>query len=292
MNKVEEHILEGVIKLYPDIFQEMSEFVQKYGKERDEILELFCDEVLFYLAYMDYIKPIQKAGLYFCCPQIGDSKTGKCKESFDLGLANKHRGIGVMTNDFCWKENEKIFLVTGANQGGKTTYARMLGQIFHLTALGVPIPGKEANLFLCDSIFTHFEREEAIRTENGKLRDDLKRMKEILEHLTENSFLIMNETFSSATLQDALFLGKKIVKKILDKGNLCLFVTFLNELENIDERIVGLVSMVDEEKKRTYEIRRAKLSGNADAKTIAEKYHLSYEQIKERLKNESISFIS
>lgn len=114
----------------------------------------------------------------------------------------------------------------------------------------------------------------------------------ILEHATEKSFLIMNETFSSATLQDALFLGTEIVRKVLDRGTLCLFVTFLNELEKIDERIVGLVSVVDEQKNRTHKICRTSLSGNADAKTIAEKYRLSYEQIKERLQNESISIVS
>lgn len=292
MNEVEERILKGVVKLYPETFEKMTQFVKQYQTEKDEILEQFCEEVPFYLAYLDYIKPIKKSGLSFCYPEITDRETGECRDGFDLGLASKRQGVDVTTNDFSWGDQETVFLVTGANQGGKTTYARMTGQAFHLTALGVPIPGRRACLFLCDAIFTHFEREEAIRTENGKLRDDLERMKMILEHATEKSFLIMNETFSSATLQDALFLGTEIVRKVLDRGTLCLFVTFLNELEKIDERIVGLVSVVDEQKNRTHKICRTSLSGNADAKTIAEKYRLSYEQIKERLQNESISIVS
>lgn len=288
MNHVEAQVLDCVAELDPQPFMLLETFCTIHADFVDFTIAAFDREVQFYIAYRNYIQPCRETGLHFSYPVVsGATKAVSCEATFDLVLAHKlcTTKVMVVCNDLSLEGPERIFVVSGPNNGGKTTFARTFGQIHFLGRLGCAVPGRNAHLFLYDHLFAHFEREENTQDLRGKLQDDLMRMHEILEASTSRSIILMNEIFSSTTLADALFLCRRIIGEIIKRDALCVCVTFIEELARLGPQIVSMVSEVnpDDLSVRTFRVRRRPADGHAYALSVAEQYGLTYERIKERL---------
>jgi len=288
MSHIEAKILEFVAKLYPEAFAALDHFCANHSYFINEIIQSFDREIHFYISYLDFIAELKRRGLPFCYPEVSSmDKEIFVHDGFDLALANalQHKEKSLILNDFSLKDPERLIVVTGPNQGGKTTFARMFGQLHYLASLGCPVPGREARLFLFDRIFTHFEQKEDVSNLRGKLEDDLVRIHNMISHATPHSLFILNEIFTSTTLKDAVLLSREIMERLMNLDIMGVWVTFLEELTTLSEKTVSMVATVDPHDPtiRTFKIIRKPADGLAYTLSLAKKYQLTYEQIKKRV---------
>lgn len=288
LNHVEAQILDRVALLYPEVFGRLARFRREHGDFADPRLLRLDRELAFYLGWNDLTQRFVRAGLPVCFPELtAEPADLEAAGMFDMALAQQAVTAQqpVVTNDFALRGDERMMVVTGPNHGGKTTLARTVGQLHHLACLGLPVAARHARLLLCDRIFTHFERVEDIATQRGKLQDDLVRMHRILAAAGPHSIVLMNEVFSSTTLDDALWLARRVMRRLRDIGAVCVLVTFLDELAAFDAHTVSLVAAVDpaDPTVRTFKVVRKPADGKSYARALAEKYGVTRRMLSQRI---------
>jgi DNA mismatch repair ATPase MutS len=289
MNHVEAGVLELVAAVFPKEFGALAEFRASHRDFLNADIATFDREAQFHAAYVDYCRPISWSGLSVTYPFVSESKDEEARDIYDLALAAKlvANHAQAITNDYSLTDGERIIVVSGANQGGKTTFARTFGQLHYLAGLGLPVASSEARLLLTDGVFTHFERQEDLGGLSGKLEDDLIRLHETLATATSRSVIILNEIFTSTTFADAIQLGTEILHRILALGALCVCVTFVDELSTLSEATVSMVAEVDQRDstRRTFKLSRRPADGLAHALALAEHYGLDFEHFVKRIRS-------
>lgn len=286
-SRVENGILTRVAELFPDVFSQLRAFAKSNSSFIDQRLLRFSDELQIYCSYLDYTDRLKAVGLPFCYPEIGETPdTYECLDSFDLALADSLRDVSEVPvlNGFSLTQQERIIVVTGPNQGGKTTFARMFGQLHYLASLGFFVPGRSAHLKQVSHFYSHFSS--TVNIVSGGLKSELLRLKTITDQADESSVVIINEIFAAATMSDGLALGQKMIECLTEIGCLAVCVTFLEDLAIQNPSTVSMISIVppDDPSARTYTILRKPPQGKAYAEFLAEANQLRYEQIRRRMR--------
>jgi len=318
LTEVEIEILKVYQKRNPVFIREVEQFYSQYKDYAREELIRFSTEICFYLSFYCFERKMGEEGFIFGRPQVGNHKgesvLGEGQRDFgpgetdeilyaegvyDLALAcvvGKEREI--VPNDAELGKGENFFVLTGPNQGGKTTYARSLGQLVYFAKMGLDVPAKSALMPYFSDIVTHFSVEESVETGRGKLKEELTRLAPLMDSVAAANaergrnvgkegcvpaFVVINELFTTAANYDACIMGKRVLEFFLGQCCMGIYVTHLKELAKAHPEIVSLRAMVDKEGGRTFEIARGEAADSASAADQVRKYGLTYEALKERL---------
>jgi DNA mismatch repair ATPase MutS len=135
-------------------------------------------------------------------------------------------GRKVVANDFD-DEGRGLAIITGANQGGKSTFLRSIGLAQLMMQAGMFVPAERFSAGLCHSLFTHFKREEDAGMKSGKFDEEMGRMSEITDHVTPDGIGLFNESFAATNEREGSEIARQIVMALREKGIRVFFVTHL-----------------------------------------------------------------
>ena len=148
-------------------------------------------------------------------------------------------GQRVVGNDVD-ADGKLLVMITGANQGGKSTFLRSVGLGQLMTQCGMFVGAESFRVNVCDGVFTHYKREEDEAMESGKLDEELARMSEIANHLSSGCVLLCNESFAATNEREGSQIARQVVTALLERGVKVLFVTHMFDLaDGFYQRKVG-----------------------------------------------------
>lgn len=285
INELEKACLSVLKEKRPELFKAIQRSEESLETYERPLLKRFEDEILYYLSYRMMQLEMEEAGFRFSTPDTNEKKRMEATGLYDLALAllALKDGRKVVANDFYYGEGERFFVLTGPNQGGKTTFARSLGQLVFLTKMGFDVPAQSANVPFLPGLLTHFSVEESVETGRGKLMEELVRLAPMMQDYRTGSYVVINELFTTAANYDAQIMGKRVLEHFIGLGCKGIYVTHLKELTDEQSGVVALQAMLDENGIQTFEIRRGVAPDVACAQNQVNKYRLTYEQLKERL---------
>ena len=203
------------------------------AQSTDHIASFFSmlrTELAFYIGCLNlHGKLAEKGGaISFPVPAHPDDRRHSFNESYDPCLALTLKQ-GIVTNDV--KADDKdLMIITGANQGGKSTFLRCIGVSQLMMQCGMFVPAKAFSANMCSGVFTHFKREEDSTMKSGKFDEELSRMSDIAEIIRPNAMLLFNESFAATNEREGSEIARQIATALLDRKIKIFFVTHLYEL--------------------------------------------------------------
>jgi len=275
-------ILEGAFKFFKSEYEAMERFYKEFPKIIDDGVAAFAREVRFYLVYIDFAKSLISQGYSFTIPRFTDDGRINVRSFYSIPLAERGRAV---PNDIFTDGRRRIFVVTGMNGGGKTTFATSFGQLAYLAKLGVPVPAESAEIPFFSTIMTAYPVREDTRESLSRLEQDIVRAVDIMRRADSSTLVIANELFTTTTSNEGYELSKMFLEKLDRRRSYCIFVTFIPSVASLDF-VISLVAQPSPEDptKPSYRILPGPPPLEYMAVRIASKYGLSYRDLRETIK--------
>lgn len=283
--KIQKHLK----KHYSDIKKKLENYSDFDTRPITEMHE----GLIFYLVMAKYGRYLSGKGYDICFPEIKEDERMSAKGLYNIRLAIEGTK-DIVKNDFTFSKDERIFILTGPNRGGKTIIEQAIGLASFMAAHGLFVMASSFTGLPFGNILTHFPIDENLTINYGRLGEEAVRIKEIVKNSDDNTLILFNETFSTTSAYDGVYLSKDLIRVLKEKGTFAIFNTHLHELAadipemNKWDGEGDIISIVMERKddKNTFLLKRAEPDSCSYAHTIAEKYGITYEQMTEKNKEE------
>lgn len=216
INHLTEETLDQILTIFQLYMQKMMTFYEHY-----------CEEISFYMGVVQFLKRMEELYITMKMPEpkpMG-SKDTSFEQLFELSMAiySQKKPVGNSVT----LENNRMTLITGANQGGKSTFLRSYGISQVLMQCGMPVPASRFSAPIYAQVFTHFTRSEDEQLSNGRLSEELQRMSNMVNKTVPNSLFLLNESFASTTEKEGSKIAEGIINAFYEKNITTMMVTHL-----------------------------------------------------------------
>ncbi len=280
--------LGGVVnKLLDTLVKKLKEILSKHMNVAVVNISKLIPEFIYYIRFAEFIEKQKGRGFRFSEAELSGDDVTKGTGIYNLKLALNLEDAGeIVPNDLTFDGDHTIYILTGANRGGKTTITQAVGILFVLAQGGIYIPGDGFRYVPVDSVYTHFPADEDKTMDLGRLGEECVRFKEIYGEATGESLVLLNESFSTTSFEEGYYIAGDSIKALLDKGTRTIFNTHMHKLggdvESFNEgRAKKASSLIvrSDDGKRSFKVEVAPPEGMSYAKDIAEKYGVTYSML-------------
>lgn len=195
----------------------------------DSFFNMLRLELAFYIGCVNLAEKLALQGELISLPQV--TPNSERRHSFTglydvaLALTMKQKVVGNEVN----ADGKDLVIITGANQGGKSTFLRSIGLAQLMMQCGMFVPAESFSANLCRGLFTHYRREEDASMESGKFDEELGRMSAIVDTISPNALLLFNESFAATNEREGSEIAGQIVSALLERRVKVFFVTHMYE---------------------------------------------------------------
>ncbi len=279
-SKMSPRLADALIGLWRGEFRQMALL-------REELLPLINPDILrltddleFYFSMNRLREKAAAKRVSVCYPEISEEPRYSARGLSDVSLILKD-GSKIVPNDIEMAAGESAFFIRGANGGGKTTFVRAAAINLIMFLSGCPVYAKSAEISPFTRIITHFPENEGFSS-GGRLENEVKRLREVVEAADAQCFMIFNETFTGADEQKGTALALELMNKVSEKGAFALFVTHFHGV--CEGEIPSLVTVVSGGSERTFKIVKQVGGRSSYAQDILRKYGLDRESLMSKIK--------
>ncbi len=277
-------------KMLDMLLRKLRDTLNKYADIVVINISQIIPEFVYYIRFAEFIEKNMEKGYTFCKTNVIDKDGVQMQTRGFYNLKLAISGLekeSIVTNDLDFDNDHTVYILTGANRGGKTTVTQAIGIMYVLAQGGIFVPATSFDYKPLDCIYTHFPADEDKTFDLGRLGEECIRFKENYNACTKDSLCLLNETFSTTSFEESYYIAKDSVKALLKKSVRTIYNTHMHKLGedvsnlNAENSVSKASSLIvrSEDGKRSFKIAVAPPEGKSYAMDIAEKYGVTYEML-------------